>query len=126
MKPKITKLDRVLEIIRRDRTISALLLILIFTNIWMMFDVFLNTKFNQTQTWYRYVSFSAETYSRANWYYGYAWALLSIVTTSLHIALAAKLARSNYREAAALVLSLGIILIIIANASFNLILTLPR
>lgn len=126
MKPKITKLDRVLEIIRRDRTISALLLILIFTNIWMMFDVFLNTKFNQTQTWYRYVSFSAETYSRANWYYGYVWALLSIVITSLHIALAAKLARSNYREVAALVLSLGIILIIIANASFNLILTLPR
>jgi len=72
------------------------------------------------------VAYGVESYSRTIWTYSYSWALLAIIIACLHIALSAKLIKSNYREVAALVLGLGVILIIIANVSFNLILGLPR
>lgn len=92
----------------------------------MVIDVFVNTRASQIQTWYRFVAYGIENYSRNVWAYAYAWALLAVLVTSLHIALAAKLLKANYKEVANLVLGLGIVLIVIANVSFNLILGLPR
>lgn len=113
-------------IARQDKKILVLLLMLIFSSVWMIFDVLINTRASQVQTWYRFVAYGAENYSRTVWTYTYSWALLAIIVACLHIALSAKLIKSNYREVAALVLGLGVILIVIANVSFNLILGLPR
>lgn len=111
---------------RQDKKILVLLLMLIFSSIWMLFDVLINTRASQVQTWYRFVAYGVENYSRAVWTYAYSWAALAIIIACLHIALSAKLIKSNYREVAALVLGVGVILIVIANVSFNLILGLPR
>lgn len=111
---------------RQDKKILVLLMMLLFSSVWMIFDVLINTRASQVQTWYRFVAYGVESYSRTIWTYSYSWALLAIIIACLHIALSAKLIKSNYREVAALVLGLGVILIIIANVSFNLILGLPR
>ena len=92
----------------------------------MVADVILNIRSSQVQIWYRFVAFGSENYSRAVWTYAYNWAGLALMIVSLHIAIAAKLLKSNYREVAALVLGIGIVLIIGANVSFNFILGLPR
>jgi hypothetical protein len=123
---KTSKPHLLRRVARQDRTFVALLLTLIFTCLWMVIDVFINTRASQIQTWYRFVAYGIENYSRNVWTYTYAWALLAVLITSLHIALATKLLKTNYREVASLILGLGIILIIIANVSFNLILGLPR
>lgn len=102
------------------------MLTLIFAGVWMLLDVIINTRVSQVQTWYRFMAYGVENYSRTVWTYSYAWAALAIMVVSLHIALSAKLIKSNYREIASLVLGSGILLIIIADVVFNLLLGLPR
>lgn len=123
---KVTRLQRILSYVKRDKTFFVLLVTLIFTGIWSVIDVFLNTRASQIQIWYRYTAFSAEGYSRTAWTYSYNWSLVAILIVGLHIMLASKLLKSNYREISILVLGLGILLVIIANVSFNLITGLPH
>lgn len=124
--PSISKKHRLRQAIQQDRFFVVLLLMLLVACFWMIIDVFVNTRASQIQTWYRFVGYGVENYSRNLWTYTYTWAILVFLITSLHIAMATKLLKANYREVADLLLGLGIVLIVIANVSFNLILGLPR
>lgn len=122
---KSEKLRLFISLVRQDKTFLVLLAMLIFTTVWMVFDVILNIEPSQIQKWHRFVSFGVDNYNRTYWLYFYNWAILPFIITSLHITLAAKLFKSNYRRTAALMLGLGVLLVIIADVSFNLIMGLP-
>ncbi len=57
---KTSKPHLLRRVARQDRTFVALLLTLIFTCLWMVIDVFINTRASQIQTWYRFVAYGFE------------------------------------------------------------------
>lgn len=121
----LNNIKSAIEFIKRDRFYLVLLVVQVITGLWVMIDAFLTIRTSQLQIWFRFTSFGAEAYNRANWTYSYAWVVLALIIALLHIILSIKFLKQNYRELSLLVLGFGEVLLILASANFNMIMALP-